>query len=311
MIDSVTRILQLEQQLREWESDLPTGLTLRRSNDIPQEHNTDYHVLERLNVILTLRFHHLKILLHRPILVRFLDCCGEVSSAQHELALLQHIGSNSTLLCVQSAEEIISIVSTIVHSEGRRREYLGAWWFSLYYSKHDFRAIYLHVLKTIVLTITAFNAALVIFASSLIYQHPGPALPLLPPAVGQARKSLDEAATALEALDRGNRLVEKCTAYLKKLSCVLDLLSRPTTAAAALDKSIDPTHQSASKGSDYHTQPNQQYRNALSVPEHNQSDSTLLGMDLGEFMSMDDMAFLDSYTFPLEQPGPGTDFFGA
>ena len=175
----------------------------------------------------------------------------------------------------------------------------------------NFRAVYLHVLNTMVLTMTAFNAALVIFASSLIYQHPGPALPLLPPAVGQARKSLDEAATALEALDRGNKLVEKCTAYLKKLSRVLDVLSTPTSAPAVLDKSSDPARQVASAGSTYQPLSDQQIRSALRMPEQSQSDSGALGMDLGEFMSMDDMAFLDSYTFPFEQAGPGTDFFGA
>ena len=44
-----------------------------------------------------------------------------------ELGLLQQIWGNSVQICVQSAMEIISIVSLIVNSTGIRQGFLGAW----------------------------------------------------------------------------------------------------------------------------------------------------------------------------------------
>ncbi len=133
IFDTVARHFQMEQQLVEWERTLPLNLALRRSQDIPWEED-DGHLLERFRVILTLRYHNSRILLHRPILVKFLDISGKPDSGGQELILLQQIGSNSVQSCVQSSMEIISIVNSIVHSTGKRRGNLGAWWFSLYYS---------------------------------------------------------------------------------------------------------------------------------------------------------------------------------
>jgi hypothetical protein len=129
----VGRLFKLEEQLAQWVRTLPANMGLRNSQDIPSE-GRDPELLERYRIILTLRYHNLRILVHRIVVVRFLDICGKVDRDEQELTLLQQIGSNSVQICVQSSLEIISIVNNIVHSIGMRRGFLGAWWFSLYYS---------------------------------------------------------------------------------------------------------------------------------------------------------------------------------
>jgi hypothetical protein len=132
--DIVTRLFQMEHQLMGWERALPENMGLRNSGDFPFE--GDDADLERYRVIITLRYHNLRILIHRLVVVRFLDIRGKVDPADQELALLQQIGSNSVQICMRSSLEIISIVHSIVHSTGMRRGLLGAWWFSLYYSMY-------------------------------------------------------------------------------------------------------------------------------------------------------------------------------
>ena len=131
--DIVARLFKMELQLAEWERTLPPNLTIRLSSEIPSE-SQDPYLLERFRVILTLRYHNIRILIHRVILVRFLDLLGNLNNGNQDLAMLQQIGSNSVKNCVQSSMEIISIVNLVVHSTGIRRSFLGAWWFSLYYS---------------------------------------------------------------------------------------------------------------------------------------------------------------------------------
>lgn len=133
VFDIVARIFKMEQHLAQWVQTLPANMSLRNSREIPSDgHDAD--LLERYRIILTIRYHNLRILAHRPIVVRFLDMCRKVECDEQELALLQQIGSSSVHICVKSSLEIVSIVNTIVHSTGMRRNFLGAWWFSLYYS---------------------------------------------------------------------------------------------------------------------------------------------------------------------------------
>lgn len=131
--DTVAHLFQLEQRLVEWKRGLPGDLSLLNSTAMPSLDEETYW-LGRYRVILTLRYHNLCILLHRVIVVKFLDACGDTDRDEHEMVSLQQIGSNSVRICLQSAMEIISIVHFVVHSTDSRRECLGAWWFSLYYS---------------------------------------------------------------------------------------------------------------------------------------------------------------------------------
>ncbi len=204
VIDSVTHLFHVEQQLADWERNLRPDLSLRISTEIPMH---DPSSLEKLRIILTLRHHNIRALLHRPILTMFLELAGKFEVDQQEIILLQQIGSNSVKICAQSTMEIVAIVSTIVNSTGERRNWLGAWWFSLYYT---------------------FNAALTIFASLLVIHNTdvvAPNISLTPQAL---KASFEDAVQALKLLDTGNRMVERCAKYLGQLAEVLVTLSMPT-----------------------------------------------------------------------------------
>lgn len=93
-------------------------------------------IVQRFNIVLSLRYHNVRILLHRPILEKILGSyTGYESSGGVERSILQQIGIRNIETCVESAKIIISIVHTVVQSSGWRRDLLGAWNYSLFYSK--------------------------------------------------------------------------------------------------------------------------------------------------------------------------------
>lgn len=95
--------------------------------------------VERFNIVLSLRYHNLRILLHRPILEKYLDAHGESNIINDSFGpqrnMVQQIGISSIQTCVESAIIIISAVHTVVLANGWRRDLLGAWNYSLFYSK--------------------------------------------------------------------------------------------------------------------------------------------------------------------------------
>ena len=100
VVDTISRTLQMEQQLVEWELKLPPDLTLRHATEVPPSPaNVDPNgsSLEKFRIILALRHHNLRVLLHRPILVSFLDLAGSGSldADPRTSTLLHQIGSNS------------------------------------------------------------------------------------------------------------------------------------------------------------------------------------------------------------------------
>ncbi len=137
-LDVVTRLFKIEQDLIEWQKHLPLNMGLRNSQDILAFDRGEDPLIERYRIILTLRYHNIRVLLHRPILVKFLDISQEQPKKSQEPAFSQHLGFNSLRICIQSSEEIISMVYTLVTATApagsSQHGILGAWWFSLYYS---------------------------------------------------------------------------------------------------------------------------------------------------------------------------------
>jgi hypothetical protein len=137
--ETVAPLFKAEHQLMDWERTLPANLKVTSSEQISSQnienplHEDDYIEL-RLRTILTLRYLNLCLLLHRPILNKYLDLASS-KTYSHELRLLQQVGSNSIKICMQSSVEVISIVHAAVHKTHKHRTLLGAWWYSLYYSK--------------------------------------------------------------------------------------------------------------------------------------------------------------------------------
>jgi hypothetical protein len=135
----MSHIFSMEHQLLSWERSLPQPLQLVSTaslDQIPQQESSDSQYFSwKFRIILTLRYLNLRVLLHRPVLVKFISASRSPDRDSQDLKLLQQIGMNSMQICTESAMEIIDIVHRVVSGPGWKQSLLGAWWFSLYYSK--------------------------------------------------------------------------------------------------------------------------------------------------------------------------------
>lgn len=137
--ETVAPLFKAEHQLLDWERTLPANLKITSSQQVSLQNRDnplqeDEYIELRLRTILTLRYLNLCLLLHRPILTKYLDLASNTNYS-HELRLLQQVGSNSIKVCMQSSTEVIYIVHAAVQNTDGHRTLLGAWWYSLYYSK--------------------------------------------------------------------------------------------------------------------------------------------------------------------------------
>ncbi|KAH6667419.1 fungal-specific transcription factor domain-containing protein [Halenospora varia] len=279
VVDNISRILQLEQQLVDWERQLPPVLALRDAAEIPPSPPAIDHVvssLEKFRIILTLRHHNLRVLLHRPILVGLLDIKGNDSSQSgpQNSGFVQQIGSNSILICANSSTEIISLISTIVTSTGERRTWLGAWWFSLYYT---------------------FNAALVLFATILVIRTQngsGSAFLSSSISVDDLQRSLVSAGMTLRQLDTRNRMIDRCAAYVEKIVMVLNMsFATPSSTMALVPLTNIPATANAQPGLSGDGNYTLNSDIFQTFPPAVETDASPLGMDLGEFMFEGDLEF--------------------
>lgn len=138
--DTVTRLFNLEQKLSSWEQDLRPNLRTLSYEQLTTmrgytELTGDQRAAQTLRIVLTLRYLNIRLLLHRPILVKFLDSRSQISTDVQDISMLRQIGSHSLQVCMHTAGEIISIVHLVVTSLDATRTSIGAWWYTLYYSK--------------------------------------------------------------------------------------------------------------------------------------------------------------------------------
>jgi hypothetical protein len=135
-------ILEGQRQLDEWRlQQLPSlGLKVCDSplslGDV-EKMDTGSIIRHRFEVVLSVRYNNLRILVHRRCLESLLDPIQTQGDTQatSETRLLQQMGLSSVISCVESATSIISIVHNMSAGSGWRREFLGAWNYSLYYSR--------------------------------------------------------------------------------------------------------------------------------------------------------------------------------
>lgn len=140
--EMVGRVLSIENQLFSWVLSLPDSLgqlTLEElRNEIEQSEAQPRLFPLKFRVILTLRYLHIRILLHRPFLIKFFDASIASGLEPGQERILHDIGHSSIRKCVESAMGIIDIIHELVSTTGWQRDLLGAWWYSLYYSKSPF-----------------------------------------------------------------------------------------------------------------------------------------------------------------------------
>ncbi|RFU31829.1 hypothetical protein B7463_g4515, partial [Scytalidium lignicola] len=266
-MEAVSMVLAGERQLEEWEKQLSPlfGLRITKAPFNVQDLNKinlDSLIIERFNCVLSLRFHNLRVLLHRQFLEKLLDACsGNDSNTQSmETRILQQLGTNSVQTCVESAMVIISIVHTVVMSTGWYRGLLGAWNFSLFYT---------------------FNAGLVIFGA-LVVAPKDSNLTSQWGFVEQCRPYFGMAIEALQNLDRGNRVIERCAEYLSQLSSALMGPTCPSDMALSYGF-LDNNH-------------NASHGNSTNVLHQMQTPKQVpVESDLSEFMIDTDMDLVGKY----------------
>lgn len=137
----VSVVLKGDRELDEWRHRVVPPLGLRIWEvplEIQELEKIDAKdkTVQRFSLVLSLRFHNLRILNHRPILEKFLDTySAHGGSGTHgfELGMMHQVCISSIENCVDSAMIIISIVHTVVLTSGWRRDLLGAWNYSLFY----------------------------------------------------------------------------------------------------------------------------------------------------------------------------------
>ncbi|GME37368.1 putative C6 transcription factor protein [Neofusicoccum parvum] len=125
--ETVNRVYALETQLQDWKAGLP--LDLHDSGPPPPSPSL---IRSRARTVLGLRFHNLRILVHRPVLTEVLDVVAAGGEDAPCNPLLRQVGAYNLSCCLESAMETVAAVRGALRG-GRER--LGAWWFTLYYSE--------------------------------------------------------------------------------------------------------------------------------------------------------------------------------
>ncbi|KAH8689695.1 fungal-specific transcription factor domain-containing protein [Talaromyces proteolyticus] len=285
--DIVSKVFEGSRQLEEWQHRLVPSLglhVLQKPLTAPDIEimKVDSVIFQRFNIVLSLRFHNLRILLHRKFLEQFLDTGRNGPGGE----LPNPMGINSVQNCVESAIIIISTVHTIATTTGWHRGLLGAWNYSLYY---------------------AFNAGLVIFGALLVSSRESPKNPTLWEPVERARPYLGLAVDALRRLDSGNRVIERCVEYLSQITMALTALTSnpPSTDIPTLNSLNNPNTTYPSEMLPSSTTISQAPGGPLAPFTDRSAQFPLsqspVGVDLGEFMIDSDLDFLGKLFYDINQ----------
>lgn len=134
----VSDILNLEQQLNDWRHNLPPLLYLRSASNLPHQEDVQDQATERFRIILSLRCLNLQLLIYRPMLTTSLSkCSSSTNGAGQRHGSLSHMQTTFNRTQIQIAEDIIEIIYTVLTDPRLGRDLMGAWWFTLYYSKRS------------------------------------------------------------------------------------------------------------------------------------------------------------------------------
>ena len=137
-MDTISKVYSLESELSIWRQHLPTSLGTLQVHDLDRDYlRTTSHVSRysrRPQTVITLRYLHARILIHRPVLEGLLEIAHRNLSDREHLQMMRLASANSISVLVSCAVRLISIMHNLVVVIAQGVDQLGAWWFSLYYS---------------------------------------------------------------------------------------------------------------------------------------------------------------------------------
>lgn len=210
------RVMSVDPELARWKSELPWPLHILSVEEAQIAiTDPDRSGDTAFNFILTLRYFHARLLLHRPILVCFLGYDSSSNSSEEEWTFLLQFGRSSLQMCLNSALEMINILSLISECKDKLRP-ATTWWFQIYY---------------------AFSSALVIFAVIVINHRHGADISTQ----GSARllSTIQNTMHILGRLEPDSRIGSRCRKYLKKMHSLSQFLIYNTGNATTADPITD------------------------------------------------------------------------
>lgn len=116
-----------------WRAQLPAELRVKSKDEIMKCLNAS-SIFSHLSTVLTLRYLMARLLLHRPVVSRFLDCKNEQGCFENS-EFLELFGGPNLKLALRSASEMIDIIFSLSEHQHLM---LTTWWFSIYYSEFAF-----------------------------------------------------------------------------------------------------------------------------------------------------------------------------
>ncbi|KAL3477177.1 fungal-specific transcription factor domain-containing protein [Aspergillus californicus] len=133
---TLAQIVNLEGRLEKWRETLPPYLRMSewlKDGTVGSVTTILESSLDRLSIITLVRYHHARILLHRPILTLLLERTTQrkscTSSGSEDDSFFNHVNAESVRLCHESATKLIHIID----KRSESMALLGSWWFAAYH----------------------------------------------------------------------------------------------------------------------------------------------------------------------------------
>ena len=199
---------EIRAELRRWLSDLPESLSICEV-DSPELIQTSKQ--NKLRTILTLRYHNMNILIHRPLLSAVLRYLAAIDPKSAEpLPYKAQLSMAEANECIASSQSTISIIHHVLTNVESKDNNLGVWFFTLYYCKYPTLA---PEKQTLADSRPVFTATMMLCSHMLWAQHGGVhnGQAIIATDCGFMKKAIE----ALRKLDDKNPLVQLCLKYIE------------------------------------------------------------------------------------------------
>lgn len=134
-VDSFKASGELRKALQQWVADLPPYLQLIEPNSPLLSQSTPEH---RARTILTMRYHNLAILIHKPLLSTTLRHLFPPKNADHaskSMPYLTQLAIVEAHECILAAQNTIDMIHAIITNDQSGKNNLGVWYYTLYYGE--------------------------------------------------------------------------------------------------------------------------------------------------------------------------------